>query len=114
MILLEEMEEGVKDDSMDVAKDAVELICKEHENETRGLIAGERCLEEYLKANENQCPIGNHSNCEFLKTRLARQKVNDLRVICPRQYQAKKDDDDDQSDHNSNTVEDNVGRNKKR
>ncbi|ETN97856.1 hypothetical protein RFI_39670, partial [Reticulomyxa filosa] len=52
-----------------VAYNAVELSCREHEN------------------MEEKCPIEQHDSCEYSKNRLAQQEISSLIVMCPRQYQ---------------------------
>ncbi|ETO31118.1 WD-40 repeat protein [Reticulomyxa filosa] len=69
-----------------VANNAVELQCNEHENADQVYLIGEECLQTYLKQNNGKCPIQQHDNCEFSKNRIARQQVSDLLVVCPRQY----------------------------
>ncbi|ETN99734.1 hypothetical protein RFI_37733, partial [Reticulomyxa filosa] len=51
---------------------------------------GEECLQSYLKQNNDKCPIQQHEHCEFSKSKVARQQVSELLVICPRQYDLKK------------------------
>ncbi|ETN99820.1 hypothetical protein RFI_37647, partial [Reticulomyxa filosa] len=48
------------------------------------------CLQSYLKQNNGKCPIQQHEKCEFSKSKITRQQVSDLLVICPRQYDLKK------------------------
>ncbi|ETO08742.1 WD-40 repeat protein [Reticulomyxa filosa] len=73
-----------------IANNAVELHCDEHENEEQAYLVGEECLQMYLKQNNGKCPIRQHDHCEFTKGKIARQQVSDLLVICPRQYDLKK------------------------
>ncbi|ETO20465.1 hypothetical protein RFI_16752, partial [Reticulomyxa filosa] len=70
-----------------VARNAMELTCDSHEDMQKSLIVGEECLKHYLEQNDNKCPVGNHVNCEYSKMKLVRQYVNDLLVVCPRQYE---------------------------
>ncbi|ETO12471.1 WD-40 repeat-containing protein [Reticulomyxa filosa] len=69
-----------------VANNAMELNCDEHDNQEDTLVIGEQCLMKYLKENNDQCPIGKHSTCDYVKGRTARKFVCELKVICPRQF----------------------------
>ncbi|ETO08795.1 hypothetical protein RFI_28592, partial [Reticulomyxa filosa] len=68
----------------EIAKDAVELICEEHENNNNNddddnvIIIGEICLQEYLKKNNNKCPIGQHENCKYIKNKIIRKYLNEI------------------------------------
>ncbi|ETO15343.1 hypothetical protein RFI_22021 [Reticulomyxa filosa] len=73
-----------------IANKAVELQCDEHENIETTYVIGEECLQRYLKQSNGKCPIGQHDHCEFSKSKIARQQVSDLLVICPRQYDLQK------------------------
>ncbi|ETO33722.1 hypothetical protein RFI_03383, partial [Reticulomyxa filosa] len=74
-----------------IANNAVELQCNDHENVEQAYLAGEECLQTYLKQNNEKCPIGQHDHCEFSKSKITRQQVSDLLVICPRQYDMQKE-----------------------
>ncbi|ETO14962.1 hypothetical protein RFI_22405 [Reticulomyxa filosa] len=73
-----------------IANNAIELRCKEHENTEQAYLVGEECLQIYLKQNNEKCPIKQHKNCEFTKNKSIRQQISDLLVICPRQYDLKR------------------------
>ncbi|ETO00603.1 hypothetical protein RFI_36837 [Reticulomyxa filosa] len=73
-----------------IANNAVELHCNEHENAEQAYLFGEECLQSYLKQSNGKCPIEQHDHCEFSKVRSLRQQVSDLLVICPRQYDLKR------------------------
>ncbi|ETO25236.1 WD-40 repeat protein [Reticulomyxa filosa] len=68
-----------------IANNAMELICNEHKDYKESVI-GEQCLLKYLNENNNKCPIGDHNNCNYIKGQTARNCINELRVICPRQF----------------------------
>ncbi|ETO03277.1 hypothetical protein RFI_34133, partial [Reticulomyxa filosa] len=72
-----------------VANNAVELQCDEHENIEQVHLVGEECLQMYLKQSNGKCPIQQHEHCEFSKNKTIRQQVSELLVICPRQYDMK-------------------------
>ncbi|ETN99204.1 hypothetical protein RFI_38277, partial [Reticulomyxa filosa] len=84
-----------------IANNALELQCNEHENSEQAYLVGEECLQEYLNQNSGKCPIGQHKHCEFSKNKSLRQQVLDLLVICPRQYDLQKK----QSNQETNTGE---------
>ncbi|ETO34739.1 hypothetical protein RFI_02351 [Reticulomyxa filosa] len=69
-----------------VANNAMELTCDEHDDYKDTVIVGEQCLIKYLKENNDQCPIGEHGTCKHTKGRTARNFVCELKVICPRQF----------------------------
>ncbi|ETO00780.1 hypothetical protein RFI_36660, partial [Reticulomyxa filosa] len=69
-----------------IANNALELHCNEHENSEQAYLFGEECLQNYLNQNNGKCPIGQHEHCEFSKNKSLRQQILDLLVICPRQY----------------------------
>ncbi|ETO05968.1 WD-40 repeat-containing protein [Reticulomyxa filosa] len=73
-----------------IANNAVELQCDEHENIEQAHLIGEECLQMYLKQNNGKCPIQQHEHCEFSKSKVIRQQISELLVICPRQYDLKK------------------------
>ncbi|ETO34407.1 hypothetical protein RFI_02689, partial [Reticulomyxa filosa] len=70
-----------------VANNALESHCTQHEDMKEALIVGEYCLQQYLKSNSNSCPIQPHENPIFLKSRAVQQHVGDLIVVCPLQYE---------------------------
>ncbi|ETO09943.1 hypothetical protein RFI_27434, partial [Reticulomyxa filosa] len=63
-----------------IANNAVELQCNEHENAEYAYLIGEECLQIYLKQNNDKCPIGQHNHCEFSKNKAVRQQVSELVV----------------------------------
>ncbi|ETO35290.1 hypothetical protein RFI_01773 [Reticulomyxa filosa] len=69
-----------------IANNAVELHCDEHENAEQVYLFGEECLQSYLKQSNGKCPIQQHEHCEFVKNKSSRQQISDLLVICPRQH----------------------------
>ncbi|ETO09120.1 hypothetical protein RFI_28269, partial [Reticulomyxa filosa] len=56
-----------------IANNAVELHCDEHENAEQVYLFGEECLQSYLKQNNDKCPIQQHEHCEFSKSKVTRQ-----------------------------------------
>ncbi|ETO33049.1 hypothetical protein RFI_04056, partial [Reticulomyxa filosa] len=69
-----------------IANNAMELHCNEHENADQAYLVGEECLQKYLKLNNEKCPVGQHDHCKFSKNKVARQQISELIVICPREY----------------------------
>ncbi|ETO17313.1 viral A-type inclusion protein [Reticulomyxa filosa] len=69
-----------------IANNAMELTCNEHEDHNDALVVGEQCLMKYLQENNNQCPTKEHNTCSYMKGRTIRRFVNELKVICPRQF----------------------------
>ncbi|ETO06621.1 hypothetical protein RFI_30771 [Reticulomyxa filosa] len=74
----------------EIANNAMELHCDEHENADQVYLVGEQCLQNYLKQNNEKCPIEQHEYCEFSQSRSMRKLVSELLVICPRQFDLKK------------------------
>ncbi|ETN97404.1 hypothetical protein RFI_40124, partial [Reticulomyxa filosa] len=70
----------------EIANNAMELICNEHEDMKEGLVVGEQCLLKHLKDHNNQCPTKSHDGCNYVKGKTARNCIDDLMVICPRQF----------------------------
>ncbi|ETO14030.1 WD repeat-containing protein [Reticulomyxa filosa] len=60
-----------------IVNNAMELTCNEHEDYKNTL---------YLNEHDNQCPVGKHGNCNYVKSRTARNFVGELAVVCPRQF----------------------------
>ncbi|ETO03566.1 hypothetical protein RFI_33836, partial [Reticulomyxa filosa] len=69
-----------------VANNALESHCPQHEDMKESLIVGGYCLQQYLKSNSNSCPIQPHENSIFLRNKVVRQQIGDLIVLCPLQY----------------------------
>ncbi|ETO26374.1 hypothetical protein RFI_10765 [Reticulomyxa filosa] len=70
-----------------IAKNAMELTCDEHTDSEEFLIVGEECLKKYLTEHGNKCPSKNtHDNCKHMKNNVVRKRVDNFRVVCPRQY----------------------------
>ncbi|ETO33469.1 WD repeat-containing protein [Reticulomyxa filosa] len=69
-----------------VANDAVEIICPEHDDMDESLIVGTNCLIQFLKHNNNTCPVQAHSDCQFYRARTLQRQINELDVMCPRQF----------------------------
>ncbi|ETO07018.1 hypothetical protein RFI_30374 [Reticulomyxa filosa] len=51
------------------------------------LIAGEHCLKLFLENNNNSCPIQPHDNCQYSRNNAVRKYIDDLTVICIRQFE---------------------------
>ncbi|ETO00470.1 hypothetical protein RFI_36974, partial [Reticulomyxa filosa] len=73
-----------------IASNAMELQCDEHENSEHIHLIGEDCLQKYLKQNNGKCPVQHHDTCNFAKSKTARQQISELLVICPLQYEMNK------------------------
>ncbi|ETO24131.1 hypothetical protein RFI_13027 [Reticulomyxa filosa] len=70
-----------------VANSPVEINCPQHENMDETLIAGENCLKQFLNNNPHACPVQPHDGCEYYKMKPMQRLINDLIVMCPRQFQ---------------------------
>ncbi|ETO30957.1 hypothetical protein RFI_06162 [Reticulomyxa filosa] len=57
-----------------IANNAMELHCDEHENADQVYLVGEQCLQSYLKQNNGKCPIQQHDHCKF-----SQGKIKDLK-----------------------------------
>ncbi|ETO00047.1 hypothetical protein RFI_37411 [Reticulomyxa filosa] len=69
-----------------ITNNAVKLTCKEHEDASEEMFVGEKCLNRYLEENDSQCPIDDHNPCRYKKGITIRKKINNLTVMCPRQF----------------------------
>eukprot|EP01083_Nonionella_stella_P177124 621702_1 len=75
-----------------VCFDAVQLICSDQNDDNDdGETDDEHevdyckdCLTAYLQANSNKCPICNHPNATMRDIPYIRDRINRLRVVCPR------------------------------
>ncbi|ETO22734.1 G-protein beta WD-40 repeats containing protein [Reticulomyxa filosa] len=70
-----------------IANNPMELICPQHETMEGVLIVGEKCLKNFLKDKSNLCPIEPHDNCRYSKTKLTRKFINNLQVMCLKQFE---------------------------
>ncbi|ETO00731.1 hypothetical protein RFI_36709, partial [Reticulomyxa filosa] len=52
-----------------IANSAMELSCDKHKDSEDTLLVGEQCLIEYLYENNNQCPVGKHDTCSYMRTK---------------------------------------------
>ncbi|ETO34104.1 viral A-type inclusion protein, partial [Reticulomyxa filosa] len=73
-----------------IANNAMELHCDEHENADQVYVVGEQCLQNYLKQNNGKCPIQQHQHCEFSQNKIVKKSVSKLLAICPRQFSLNK------------------------
>ncbi|ETO24366.1 hypothetical protein RFI_12791 [Reticulomyxa filosa] len=69
-----------------IANNAMELSCEQHEDLDEVLIVGKNCLKAYLKKNGDMCPIEPHEDCKYSKTKLVQRQVGELMVMCPLQF----------------------------
>eukprot|EP01084_Bolivina_argentea_P043534 80212_1 len=75
--------EYVCHDCDNICKDAVELSCDvEHDYDSIQLYC-ENCLISIIAANNEQCPINNHSNPTYSALRRMRAKINNAKGFCP-------------------------------
>ncbi|ETO24714.1 hypothetical protein RFI_12443, partial [Reticulomyxa filosa] len=72
-----------------IVNNPVDLTCSQHGNLNEALVAGENCLKTYLRDN-NHCPVEPHENCQYSKNRALQKLLDELVVMCPRQFQASK------------------------
>ncbi|ETO21177.1 hypothetical protein RFI_16029, partial [Reticulomyxa filosa] len=70
-----------------IAENAIELHCKEHEETEQLLIFGEQCLKKYLEENNGKCPVNQHCDCQYFKNKMLRLQISELVVVCPLQYE---------------------------
>ncbi|ETO01620.1 hypothetical protein RFI_35820, partial [Reticulomyxa filosa] len=61
-----------------IANNAMELHCDEHETADQVYLVGEQCLQNYLKQNNGKCPIQQHDHCEFSQNKTVRKSVSEL------------------------------------
>ncbi|ETO33157.1 hypothetical protein RFI_03951, partial [Reticulomyxa filosa] len=69
-----------------VANNPVEINCPQHEDMDEALIAGENCLKQFLKNNNNKCPVQPHDGCQYYKVKAMQKQINELNVICQMQF----------------------------
>ncbi|ETO27447.1 hypothetical protein RFI_09689 [Reticulomyxa filosa] len=69
-----------------VANNPVEINCHQHEDIDEALIAGENCLKQFLKDNNNSCPVQPHDGCQYYKAKAMQKLINELNVICRMQF----------------------------
>ncbi|ETO35649.1 DNA repair protein RecN [Reticulomyxa filosa] len=74
-----------------IANDAMELHCDEHENADQVYLVGEQFLQKYLKQSNGKYLIQQHDHCEFSQSKTVRKSVCELLVLCPRQFNLKKE-----------------------
>ncbi|ETO01050.1 hypothetical protein RFI_36391, partial [Reticulomyxa filosa] len=70
-----------------IANHPLEITCPEHENMDESTIVGKHCLQKFLDNNGNTCPINSHSSCQYQSVKLLQRQINNLIVICPRQFE---------------------------
>ncbi|ETO03101.1 hypothetical protein RFI_34309 [Reticulomyxa filosa] len=70
-----------------VANNPMEIHCVQHKDMDEPLTVGENCLNQFIDQNPNSCPVKPHNNCSYSQSRLAKRYINELDVICPRQFQ---------------------------
>ncbi len=76
-----------------VARDIVELSCKEHAKEMEGddddekdspsLLFCRACLARHLARKNNKCPVGGHSNPSYHRSLYSNRSVQKLNIKCP-------------------------------
>ncbi|ETO05670.1 hypothetical protein RFI_31725, partial [Reticulomyxa filosa] len=70
-----------------IVNNPMEINCPHHANVNEMLIAGEHCLKLFLENNDNSCPIQSHNNCQYSRNNNVRKYIDDLTVICIRQFE---------------------------
>ncbi|ETO17417.1 WD-40 repeat protein [Reticulomyxa filosa] len=61
-----------------IANNALELNCSQHGDMDELLIVGDNCLKQFLKDNQNSCPIAPHNNCKYSKSKPLQRFIGDL------------------------------------
>ncbi|ETO20632.1 keratin, type II cytoskeletal 1-like isoform 6 [Reticulomyxa filosa] len=84
-----------------IANNAMELHCDEHETADQVYLIGEQCLQKYLKQNNGKCPIQQHDYCEFSQNKTVRKSVSEL-LDNQMKGQNQKEDGENWSESNSN------------
>ncbi|ETO05775.1 hypothetical protein RFI_31621, partial [Reticulomyxa filosa] len=79
-----------------IVNHAMELHCDKHENVDQVYLVGEECLQKYLKQNNGKCPIQQHDYCKFSQSRSMAKVVSELSVICPQQFELKKNESNEE------------------
>ncbi|ETO31498.1 hypothetical protein RFI_05622, partial [Reticulomyxa filosa] len=69
-----------------IANNALQLTCSQHEKTKETLIIGENCLKLFLEKNK-YCPILSHEDCSYSSNRVARHLIDNLQVMCIRQFE---------------------------
>ncbi|ETN99138.1 hypothetical protein RFI_38344, partial [Reticulomyxa filosa] len=70
-----------------IASNALELNCPQHEDTDELLIVGDQCLKQFLKENSNSCPIELHNGCQYSKNKPLQKYIGDLTVMCLKQFE---------------------------
>ncbi|ETO02196.1 hypothetical protein RFI_35240, partial [Reticulomyxa filosa] len=70
-----------------VANNPVEINCNQHKDMNETFIVGENCLKKFLNDNNNKCPIEFHDGCQYYKLYEMQKQINQLNVICQRQFE---------------------------
>ncbi|ETO27721.1 hypothetical protein RFI_09413 [Reticulomyxa filosa] len=70
-----------------IANDALKLECYQHKHINKSQIAGGHCLNQFLKSNNGYCPVQAHANCEYSENEPLRNQINNLTVMCIRQFE---------------------------
>ncbi|ETN99955.1 hypothetical protein RFI_37512, partial [Reticulomyxa filosa] len=70
-----------------VARNPIEMDCTQHQDSNESLIVGANCLKQFLSMNPNSCPVQPHNGCLYSQCKVAQLQIDDLRVVCPRQFQ---------------------------
>ncbi|ETO12677.1 hypothetical protein RFI_24698 [Reticulomyxa filosa] len=66
-----------------IVNNPIEMTCPDHKN----VIVGGHCLEKFLGANPDSCPVQSHGRCCYTKNKQMQQHIDNLNVICPLQFE---------------------------
>eukprot|EP01084_Bolivina_argentea_P170325 295145_1 len=83
-----------------VCFNAVELICNKQSDDTdtddeHEVDYCKYCLSQYLQQNNNKCPVCGHPNASLNDIQYIRNKINRLKIFCPRSNVLKNDNDNE-------------------
>ena len=70
-----------------ICVEPLELTCSEHESEddeedVELSFYGKTCLLEYLKSNNNKCPLNKHGNCKYQVSLYAKRQILKSKIKC--------------------------------
>ncbi|ETO09832.1 G-protein beta WD-40 repeats containing protein [Reticulomyxa filosa] len=73
-----------------ITNNPIKINCPQHKDNNNLLIVGKNCLKQFLNNNNNICPIEYHNDCKYYNMEIIQNQINELDVICLRQYKQEK------------------------
>ncbi len=80
-----------------LCRDAVEMSCEAHSGDDGDsedlVIFCESCVTDFLAQNNGKCPLTNHPNATFQRTKAMRRIISNVIVRCPKAVESEGKDD---------------------